>query len=492
MLTVSAMSGIWEARVVNSLTFGGGAWGLYYSNFSVIWAVPSSGGTRPSVSIKGYIQDGPLNPVGDRDCTHFDADGEIWFLGAKATVTQINPVHSTYVGPPIRLDQYVFRYEGMRSFTAAGVVISELRPFTVNFPDHMIGPNAFRNCVVHFEVDGNRMRRVSQYQQKPSGTTIWVDMVDIGNWVEFDFELARFRDVGYSRWTYAYRLTSVAPVNLPAIANFKSRDWLSAFNRASKDYEPLDELFIWGDLCRRCANDAQALDLNSIEYLAELPALIPDLKRVLQLLRGKATLKTASKLFLSYQYGARLTVSDTMEIIKSIPRRVNSLPHFRWVRATESVTPAGGSLIVSNRKDLFNYKVYYDPRPSEISQFANDLWSVGLFPSLKNSWDLIPMSFVVDWFVDVSNRLNSFDARTFWSTCRVLNTVLSHKTVLEGVNADELFSRIGHCSGRITMTRYTRWTSPTLVKPTFFSDTPREFKNYAEAAALLISRKAKR
>jgi hypothetical protein len=66
-------------------------------------------------------------------------------------------------------------------------------------------------------------------------------------------------------------------------------------------------------------------------------------------------------------------------------------------------------------------------------------YEIDLYPSLQNVWDLIPLSFVVDWFVNVSKIFEDVDrlvqSRYYNVNC-VLNTVKASSTgtVLEGLS----------------------------------------------------------
>lgn len=53
-----------------------------------------------------------------------------------------------------------------------------------------------------------------------------------------------------------------------------------------------------------------------------------------------------------------------------------------------------------------------------------DLW-----PTLGNSWDLIPFSFVVDWFVDVESILERIDRQNLMLMHTVLSVIQTEKRI---------------------------------------------------------------
>lgn len=339
------------------------------------------------------------------------------------------------------------------------------------------------------EVDGNKIRIVHHYERKSNPAAEWQIWHQTTPWYEVDETNRKFRPIPSTTWTSFRSLTKTQTVPKRAYGTLSSHDWGRILIRLKRIHPVYTSRDVFGDLCRRCANDAQTLDMNNIEYLAELPEIVSGLKEVYSLLRGKATLKSAAKLYLSYSYGVRLTVADTIAIFQTLPRHLSKTRHhFRWVRSMESTTSTSYDSHAWRRSDLYHYKIYYSPYDAGLVNLVDQMWNVGLFPSLKNGWDLIPLSFVVDWFVDISSRLSAYDAATFWSCNKVLGALGSHRTVFEGVQGDVIFSSLRNSAGVATVTEYTRFATDTVVTPLFFEDTPREFKNYAEAASLLIAR----
>ena len=490
MLTVSTMSGAWSVN--RTIAVGGSAYGLLSSNWAWIIAVPSGGSIETS-TFDGSITDFPLDNRGDRDCVHYQISGSLISHGDKFTRTVINPTGSGYVGPPLRIEEFHFPCSGFdNSFTAAGVITFGPQPWFKSFPDHSYPKLSFRKAWMKGVVQGSLFRIESHYEMKSSTQSTWTVYNDVSPWYEYDSTKKKFRPVGDSSWRSFLSLSSTGPVAKFGYNRLTSNDWGRILGRLSMVHRSTPDRDVFGDLCRRCANDAQLLDLNGIEYLSDIREISTELKSLLSLLRGKATLKSAAKLFLTYKYGLRLTVQDTISIFQAVPRHLKPTTHnFRWCRASESVTSTTTATNAWSCSTLYHYKVYYNPYDSGIVNLVDQLWSVGLFPSLENSWDLIPLSFVVDWFTQASDRLSAYDASTYWSCNHVLGGLGSKKVVYEGVQGDVIFPSLRNSAGVATVTEYARFGADTIVTPTFFTDAPREFKNYAEATALLISRSKK-
>jgi hypothetical protein len=116
-------------------------------------------------------------------------------------------------------------------------------------------------------------------------------------------------------------------------------------------------------------------------------------------------------------------------------------------------------------------------------------WDV--WPSLENTWDMIPLSFVVDWFSNLSTILTNVDRLVYEQYLRVRIYERSDKIRVEFT--DESIAHAFGTSpdfliGNVTGKYYTRWSAerpqlgildgwdPSLPAP----------KNYVDSAALLV------
>lgn len=139
----------------------------------------------------------------------------------------------------------------------------------------------------------------------------------------------------------------------------------------------------------------------------------------------------------------------------------------------------------------YHYKVYYQPYDLPFAKSIKTLMDVDLFPTLTNVWDLVPFSFVIDWFLDIGSLFERIDTRTYASTLAVLGVLRSIKRSVSGVPgaAFPFWNRnISGLVGTWGCTSYQRASSSTLDLPHLILDTPREFHNYAELAAIIAQK----
>lgn len=165
-------------------------------------------------------------------------------------------------------------------------------------------------------------------------------------------------------------------------------------------------------------NPAQIFQRGLHSYLAEIRGYA---------YRGgkRAALKKASKLWLEYQFGWKQLYNDTLDGAKALSR----LTKEPFIKKIGPVQGSGGqNVVVSNgswiQSSPFNYKVS-DVETSEVTvqlvgavrvnnsglgaarQFG--LWPSEFAPTL---WELIPYSFVVDYFTNVGDMINAAAANT--------------------------------------------------------------------------------
>lgn len=245
--------------------------------------------------------------------------------------------------------------------------------------------------------------------------------------------------------------------------------------RAEPEFDFLTELE--GEATQQAADRVRYFDGNTAVYLKELLELKDAVLDLARLLKGDVSLKSLADLWVSSQYGLKLTALDTIDLVESVARKLQSDPRGLFSVSRGSAFRDGVTCHV---------KMYYDPttRNGFASAMAN-LFEWDLFPSLQNVWDVVPYSFVVDWFVDVEDFLTAIDTRTYLSVLNVFSTLYSVK-YRWGVNLPQSFGLFG----RMQASRFTRFSTEEPVEPvpTFSGDLP-SFKNIITGGALIIQRR---
>ena len=156
-------------------------------------------------------------------------------------------------------------------------------------------------------------------------------------------------------------------------------------------------------------------DVDNIENATQLSSLGQSLLEILnpkQLAKGilshdpKAVAKALSNKHLAYKYGDRLTIKDAREMYHAF-RNWSIRKNGTQTRRAQLVEKLTDNLQVTHRIVIKAQRL--DDAASRLLLGAADL---GILPDLNTVWNLIPLSFVVEWFVNVTDALEATKAIT--------------------------------------------------------------------------------
>lgn len=246
-----------------------------------------------------------------------------------------------------------------------------------------------------------------------------------------------------------------------------------AKSKYSPDYSKLAIEF--GDATQSAADACLRWTGNAIPYVKELFELKSTIADLVQLLQGDVTWDNLSSLWLSGRYGLKLTYRDTVDLIKSIIDYVKNPPSKWW---TDCRGRTGSNPEV-------RAKLYVDPMTRNgFAAVVKGLMDWDVFPTLTNAWDLIPYSFVADWFVDIEGYLQAIDTQTYLSVLNVFSCLYTCKTWVTPESA------VWHgYTGNVGITFFKRFSTdvPFEPVPSFSGSLPSK-KNIIDGAALIIQR----
>lgn len=258
---------------------------------------------------------------------------------------------------------------------------------------------------------------------------------------------------------------------------------------------PWDTTFAPNDLARmkqvvlvKCYSKMNATPLLSGEFLSDFGETLNMLRHPLRKSRtlltkmyqyrakhlGKTTssaMKASANAWLEYRYGWRPLLFDCEEVVKQVHKKREQATRRLVARASESSSSSGtkGFTVSSvlNDKNIVGVGstvtkksvtvcggVLYEVRPRTNSQHL--MHTLGVLPSNvpETLWAIVPYSFVVDWFVNVSDWLK---AVTPHPDITVLGNWVTDKSdtqrILTGVVTYKKPSPLGHdCSAPVSCT----------------------------------------
>lgn len=190
------------------------------------------------------------------------------------------------------------------------------------------------------------------------------------------------------------------------VLNTISGHVLRALNRIDQAGCPVD----FNELSDSVADNTQGVSINTVAYINEAGGVFGTVKETLSLLDSPTNPKAWAKWWLSLRYGDRLTFSDTSALLKQAGSELRKLTtgwrkdfYKSHSRSTASLPPALNGMTGSVTGAV---TALYRPRYSGVFPSIYhllDKWD--LWPTLSDAWDLVPFSFVVDWFVDIQDCL---------------------------------------------------------------------------------------
>jgi hypothetical protein len=281
-------------------------------------------------------------------------------------------------------------------------------------------------------------------------------------------------------------------------------------------WERADKVVSFGDLVQSGVESVKTTDINTMAYvkdILDLPSLgkslfqggvklwdtVDDLKHRLNLSKDdiKSFLKPVSGLYLSNHYGTKLTASDTAEIVENSTKQKSHYatqtvgasqefsvehPYFGSVQMSRPLT-ARINCFTDQQLDVVDSVA--DAQAQLFSNIARAGYETDVLPTFENLWDLVPWSFVVDWFVPIGEGLSKLEDKHYAQTLRPRIVFLTQTADFE-IN---YISLGGNWSGHLTYHVYDRTCSPVFPQVPMHVDHPKgSFSNHwLEAAALLIT-----
>lgn len=237
----------------------------------------------------------------------------------------------------------------------------------------------------------------------------------------------------------------------------------------------------YGDLAQDAAEKVDRNNVNMIAFLRDLrhpTEMIPKLKKL-------KSLKGLAGNYLSVEYGILPTISDLENIVAAIKKRKPYLDKngFSTYSAGYTKSISDGDFTHTLEQHL---KLAIENEDNELQMLTEAVDSWGFLPTFTNVWDLVPYSFVLDWFVDVGGLLERVDTRLKLLQYNIRYVTMSRKTVstkrLRG-------SVISPYIGTVQVVDYHRWVSDQCpLPPLSLNLTFRDFNHWLESGALLLQR----
>lgn len=149
----------------------------------------------------------------------------------------------------------------------------------------------------------------------------------------------------------------------------------------------------------------------------------------------KGHTKRVAKAYLSTTYGTQLTLNDMEQWKAAIEKYMWSNYYtvpYSTAKGRNSYSVGAPFCTFSDGIAQYNYCLYYDPleRFGGSQDFKSLLRAFRLTPNHKRTWEIIPFSFVVDWFLPISDMFTTLESEDtlYENMYRIIGEVSSVKT----------------------------------------------------------------
>lgn len=243
----------------------------------------------------------------------------------------------------------------------------------------------------------------------------------------------------------------------------------------------------YGSLAYQAAENLSPRNLNLIELIHDLhnPKEVIEMITNLGKIRG---LRGRAGDYLSVHYGILPTISDLQKLWGRFHRMAPH--HDRFGSQTASAGSLQTKTIGNVQGTLSQHaKIAIIDEDEGLVSIMDRLDTVGILPNLERIWDLVPYSFIIDWFLDVGGLLKRLDQRSWISRHKIRYVTMSCK---ESRSTTLSPTATSPWVGTVTWERYQRWVSDQCpTPPLLLSNNSTTSSHWLEAAALIIQHATK-
>jgi hypothetical protein len=236
----------------------------------------------------------------------------------------------------------------------------------------------------------------------------------------------------------------------------------------------------------------KACTVNQWEFLqdANLINQVIDVGKKLLTFDESDLLKSLSDLYLTYSFGASNTSRDYRELASSISTELKRYALMADGRDTKVRSRSSSKLLWQGLEweADYNLTAYLDAYDQGVMGLFNQLDRWGVYPDRAAIWEIVPWSFVVDWFVNVKENLRRRDALYWREYYNVHHSIRSVK--LRTVRDFNKTNPNSLLAGMLSISLYERNVEQELPAPMVDLDlqVPRHFHQWVSGAALVIQR----
>lgn len=393
------------------------------------------------------------------------------------------------------LEKYHVVHHEMVTFRAPAVTMGTYSRRVVdgNTILHWNVVNTLYEMDIVITVTGNIGHRKLNYGDSSPNYTqgsrkMWVKTLRTGSVMHSD--LAVTTGLNFIPWS---KPTSLASITSEMVLTSMGESGLITINGDLIDLDGVSPGNSSWLACYNAVNSMKVIDLQWLEFIRDSyhwKQLIPPLKNLAQLKNPAMW----GEIFLWFSYGVRPQTSDTLLIINkaaslgdrplSVLAKEFAARYVKYGTSYDTNQTFLGLPVSVKCNAKLDLQTRIQPE-TMLGQLLLVLQSVGLGIDARNLWELIPYSFVVDWFVNTSDMMKWIDSTSFPCWYDLNQAVTSEKKVVV-LPVDRYFPGM---AGSVTLTSYKRSVSSAIPVQPFELRFTDPSSHWLEASALLITRR---
>jgi hypothetical protein len=194
------------------------------------------------------------------------------------------------------------------------------------------------------------------------------------------------------------------------------------------------------------------------------------------------------------KYGFSNTVRDAIDLLKFARDSVKSLTNKYADRQISkssqgrSINPDTMPFNFMDGHEVTTLTVACHTLDDAFARVVRGLMDIDVFPELGNIWDVVPYSFVIDWFIPFGDLFDAIDANTYRSTLQCYYTTVSYNYEFTGVALEDWFPVLQGqvIVGNVDVRYYNRKVLSEIPTPSFSLHVPAGFTQWIPAGSLLF------
>lgn len=179
----------------------------------------------------------------------------------------------------------------------------------------------------------------------------------------------------------------------------------------------------WGTMAAEAYASVPLQPTNGLDYLRDAAELGPQIAKFAKTLRSLPLRQAqgAAKIYLAEHYGLENALRDTADYIHHFRNGRNVRKLIKRCASLQQIHSSSGFMTTAR------YQTLYDSTGEVFDYAQGFLESLGVTPNMQNIWDLVPYSFVVDWFTNLGDFFKAVDG--MFNACSRYNSVVSIKSI---------------------------------------------------------------